>query len=104
MKLTIREVLEQLGALASDLPLGLDSPVVVAMCDGRDMEISRELEIDTLIEVDLAGKVRDAVAMLRGHPHFDKAEGRGTHFPGVAADADEALRRWTEESGGPDGS
>jgi hypothetical protein len=99
MKLTVRDVLEQLEAVARDLPLGLDSPVVVAMCDERDMEVSRELEIDTLFEVDLAGKMRDAAAMLRGHPHIDKAEGRGTHFPGVVADADEALRRWTE---GPD--
>jgi hypothetical protein len=39
MKSAVREASEQLEVLAGDFPLGLDSPVVVAMCDERDMEV-----------------------------------------------------------------
>jgi hypothetical protein len=103
--MTVREVLERLNAVAQDLPLGLESPVIVMLCDGTDAEGSRELEVDTLTWVNLkTGQDRSHAVMIRGHPHFDKEEGRPVSFRGVAADADTALREWSGKDSDSDES
>lgn len=105
MKMTVREVIERLEAAAQDMELGLDSPMIVMLCDGTDVEGSQELEIDTLTFVSKSdGSSRDFAVMIKGHPHIDKDEGQPSHFRGLASDADTALREWTGEDGGEPGS
>lgn len=97
MKMTAREVIEQLETIARDLPDGLDTHVIVMLCDGDDATASRELDIDTLTWVSKTTGVETGhAAMIRGHPHIDRGEGRGTRYPAAAGDVDEVLREWTE--------
>jgi hypothetical protein len=99
VKMTVREVIERLEAAARGLPLGINSPVMVMLCDGTDVNGSRELEIDTLTWVTEGGDSYDSAAMIKGHPHIDEEEGRQSHFPGIVSDADTMLREWSGEAG-----
>ena len=67
MKMTVREVIERLEAAARDMSLGLDSPVIVMLCDGTGSEGSHQLQIDTLrfIAEDGSGS-RDLAVMIQG--------------------------------------
>lgn len=104
MKMTVREVIERLEAVARGMDLGLDSPVTVMLCDGSGAEGSQEIEVDALrwISDDLT-ETRDFAVMIQGHPHLDRDKGHTTRFPGMANEADDALRKWTEGDEGVTG-
>lgn len=102
VKMTVREVIRRLEAAAQQLPRGLDTPVIVMLCDGTNAEGSREIEIDMLTWYNKAtGEQADDAAMIKGHPHIDRDEGDDIQLRGVVQSADEALRDWTSRTDGP---
>ncbi|MGH4017829.1 MAG: hypothetical protein ACRDT0_01010 [Pseudonocardiaceae bacterium] len=92
--MNVRQAIEQLTAAAESLPTGLDSPVRVALCDGVDVQVSDEVDIDHYTEVSPDVGVLGVFVMVRGHPHRDKDAGRSTKLRGWADQADEQLQRW----------
>jgi hypothetical protein len=92
--MNIREVIDERAALAREMPDGEHSEVRVALCDGSNIEITRALEIDTMAMLTEAGVVREQFAVVKAHPHLDDSATVGR---GVAEDADEQMRKWTED-------
>jgi hypothetical protein len=94
----IGEVIASLQAKARELPNGFDTEVCVSMCDGEGIETTRAVEVDHLAEVAPdSGQVIDYVALIQGHPHADE---RSFRAQGVAHQADDVLRQWTEDDQG----
>ena len=91
--MNIRELVDELVAVAQEMPAGERTEVRVAMCDGSNVEITRALEIDNMAMVTDSGAVREVFAIIKAHPHLDDSS---TVARGVAEDADEQLRRWAD--------
>jgi hypothetical protein len=93
--MNIREVIDQLTAVAGRMPAAYDTEVRVAMCDGANVEITRALEIDDMALLDNEMRtVKEQFVIIKAHPHLDETS---TVARGIAEDADDQLRRWTED-------
>lgn len=93
----ISDVIDQLTALARDMPGAYDTEVRVAMCDGRNVEITRVLEIDSMAVVHKETRaVTEQFVIVKAQPHLDDTS---TVARGIAEDADEHLRRWAQGDG-----
>lgn len=102
--MNVREAIEALTAAAKRTPLGLDSEFKVGLCDGSDLEESSELEIDhfALISQE-TGEVHSWYVAVKGHPHRDREQGRTTRLRGIASQADDYLKKWSEDDKGDKG-
>lgn len=98
--MNVREAIEELRAAAERTPLGLDTELRVSLCDGSGIDESAELEIDHFARISReTGEVHSWYVAVKGHPHRDQEQGRTTRMPGVANEADDYLKKWTEEQG-----
>ena len=99
--MNVREAIDALMAAAERTPLGLDSEFKVGLCDGSNLEESTELEIDHFAVVSKeTGEVHSWYVAVKGHPHRDREQGRTTRLHGVASQADEFLKKWSENDEG----
>lgn len=99
--MNVREAIDALTAAAQRTPLGLDTEFKVGLCDGSSLEESSELEIDHFALVSKeTGEVRSWYVAVKGHPHRDREHGRTTRLHGVASQADEFLKKWSENDEG----
>jgi len=89
---SVREFIERLSAAAADSPGGLDGPVELAICDGRDLQFIDRVDVGVWSTVNENARLR-AYVLIRAHYHPGDTPGRGTR--GAAADADDELRRLT---------
>jgi hypothetical protein len=97
--MTVRAVIERLTDSAASLPGGLDSPVVLAICDGEDMVIIKTVDVAVLPVIrtqEPVGEVTRLPVMVRGHQHPGDEFGPVLH--GLVADAED-LRKLTGEPG-----
>jgi hypothetical protein len=93
---TVRQLINVLSTLASELPGGMDTPVEIGVCDGTDLQLLPKVDVDEYHHVSLDGtEIRTFIA-IRAHDHPD-GSGRGMQARGVAADTDDELRKLTEE-------
>jgi hypothetical protein len=89
---SVREFIERVSAAAADSPGGLDGPVELAICDGRDLQFIDRVDVGVWSTVRENAQLRSYV-LIRAHHHPGETPGRGTR--GAAADADDELRRLT---------
>jgi hypothetical protein len=90
---SVREFIQRLTDAADNLPGGLDSPVELAICDGRDLQFIDRVDVGVWTTVPENGPLQSYV-LIRPHDH--DGGGRGPRRRGAAAHADEELRWLTE--------
>jgi hypothetical protein len=90
---SVREFIQRLTDAADHLPGGLDSPVELAICDGRDLQFVDRVDVSVWTTVPENGPLQSYV-LIRPHDHDGGSRGRRTR--GAAAHADEELRWLTE--------
>jgi hypothetical protein len=90
---SVREFIQRLTDAAGDLPGGLDSPVELAICDGRDLQFIDRVDVSVWTTVPENGPLQSYV-LVRPHDHDGGSGGR--RMRGAAAHADEELRWLTE--------
>ena len=90
---SVREFIQRLTDAAANLPGGLDSPVELAICDGRDLQFITRVDVSVWTTVPEAGPLQSYV-LIRPHDHPGDRAGPRTR--GAAAHADEELRWLTE--------
>jgi hypothetical protein len=90
---SVREFIQRLTDAADNLPGGLDSPVELAICDGRDLQFIDRVDVSVWTTVPENGPLQSYV-LIRPHDH--DGGGRGPRTRGAAAQADEELRWLTE--------
>ena len=90
---SVREFIDRLSAAASDSPGGLDGPVELAICDGRDLQFISRVDVSVWTTVPESGPLQSYV-LIRPHDHPGESPGPRTR--GAAAHADEELRWLTE--------
>jgi hypothetical protein len=89
---SVREFIQRLTDAAGNLPSGLDSPVELAICDGRDLQFIDRVDVGVWTTVPETGPLQSYV-LIRPHDH--RGENPGPRTRGAAAHADEELRRLT---------
>jgi hypothetical protein len=95
---TIREFVEGLTELADLLPDGFDTPLELGICDGEDLQLLDRVDLGPWTEVTGESlEHRSVFALLRGHHHRDDPN-PGRLLRRGAADADEELRKLTDDS------
>jgi hypothetical protein len=94
---SVREFIERLSAAAADLPDGVDGPVELAICDGKDLQFIDRVDVGVWTTVLENARLRSYV-LIRAHHHPGESPGPRTR--GAAADADEELRWLTESDDG----
>lgn len=92
----MRQLVNVLSTLAAALPDGMDTPVEIGVCDGADLQLLSEVDIDEYHHVSLDGTEGETFIAIRAHDHPD-GTGRGMRMRGVATDTDSELRKLTEE-------
>jgi hypothetical protein len=92
--MNLRDLVEAINNAAENLPDGLDSRVEVAICNGHDSAglVTRVATVETDPG---GGRGTGSVFVVRGHPHDDP---EAKAIRPAAMGADDALRRWTDES------
>jgi hypothetical protein len=90
---TVREFVQRLADAAGHLPGGMDSPVELAICDGRDLQFISRVDVSVWTTVPENGPLQSYVLI---RPHAHPGEGDGPRTRGAAAHADEELRWLTE--------
>lgn len=90
---TVREFIQRLTDAAGDLPGGVDSPVELAICDGRDLQFISRVDVSVWTTVPENGPPQSYV-LIRPHAHPGESDSPRTR--GAAAHADEELRWLTE--------
>lgn len=96
---TAQEFIEMIADTAAELDDGLDAGIEFGICDGDNLQLIDNCDIDIYSEVRTNGSPTTAkpFIVIRGHHH--PGEGKpGKLLRGVAADADEELRRLTDDS------
>ena len=94
---TVRELIEELTRAASSLPQGLDAVFELGICDGHDLQLINEIDIDfrvffrTTTDPPVAER---GTVLIRGHWHRGESPGELQH--GVTSDVDDELREMTE--------
>jgi hypothetical protein len=98
-RMTVRAFIERLTDSAAGLSGGLDSPVVLAICNGEDMVIIKTVDVAVLPVIrtqEPVGEVARQPVMVRGHQHPGDEFGPVLH--GFVADGDEELRKVTGDA------
>ncbi len=90
---TVRQFIQRLSDAAGNLPDGVDSPVELAICDGRDLQFISRVDVSVWTTVPEYGPLQSYV-LIRPHDH--PGENPGPRTRGAAAHADEELRWLTE--------
>ena len=90
---SVREFIQRLTDAAGNLPDGVDSPVELAICDGRDLQFITRVDVSVWTTVPESGPLQSYV-LIRPHDH--PGDGPGLRTRGAAANADEELRWLTE--------
>ena len=90
---SVREFIQRLTDAADNLPGGLDSPVELAVCDGKDLQFIDRVDVSVWTTVPENGPLQSYV-LIRPHDHDGSS--RGPRRRGAAADADEELRWLTK--------
>ena len=86
---SVREFIQRLTDAAGNLPGGLDSPVELAICDGRDLQFIDRVDVSVWTTVPETGPLQSYV-LIRPHDH--PGENPGPRTRGAAAHADDELR------------
>jgi hypothetical protein len=86
---SVREFIQRLTDAAGNLPDGVDSPVELAICDGRDPQFITRVDVSVWTAVPESGPLQSYV-LIRPHDHPGDSPGPRTR--GVAAHADDELR------------
>ena len=90
---SVREFIQRLTDAAGNLPDGVDSPVELAICDGRDLQFIRRVDVGVWTTVPESGPLQSYVLI---RPHAHPGDNSGIQIRGAAAHADEELRWLTE--------
>lgn len=94
----IREVIEKLQEVATNLPNGLDTEVEIHVCNGHDAPGLRttSVEVNAVWMIDEEMRpTKAAFAQIQGHPHRD--EGSGETMPMTAQIDDLVEKKATEK-------
>jgi len=94
---SVRVFIQRLTDAAGSLPGGLDSPVELAICDGRDLQFIDRVDVSVWTTVPETGPLQSYV-LIRPHDHPGESPGPRTR--GAAAHADDELRWLTERDDG----
>jgi hypothetical protein len=103
----IREVIEKLQEIATNLPNGLDTEVEIQICNGHDAPGLRttSVEVNAVWMIDEEMRTtKEAFAQIQVHPH--REEGSGETMPRTAK-IDDRVEKWvtkeqeTEEQSAP---
>jgi hypothetical protein len=97
---TAREFIAAVTEIAEQLPDGLDSAIELAICDGSAQQFIDSVEVLYQAYVrtdDSADPDRRPQVVIVGHWHPGESPGRVQR--GIAADADEELRKLTGGDG-----
>lgn len=86
---SVRKFIQRLTEAARNLPDGLDSPVELAICDGRDLQFIDRVDVSVWTTVPENGPLQSYV-LIRPHEHPGESVSPRTR--GAAAHADEELR------------
>jgi hypothetical protein len=86
---TIRQAIEVLTELASTLPDGMETQVEFGLCNGVDLQMFDEIDVDHYTHVS-EGKPDRVFVMFRAHAHPGEEPGR--QLRDATADVDEELR------------
>jgi hypothetical protein len=98
----IHELIEQLRAVAADLPNGLDSELRVHICNGSGEPalMIDSVEVHPMHQQDRETfEVYDSWAVVQAHPHLDKKPGGQVHRP-MTMDVEDVVNRWAAELAG----
>lgn len=100
--MNIREVIEKLHEVATQLPDGLDSEVQVHLCNGHDPGVmTPSIEVDTMwIQSAETLAVSSGFAIVQGHPHRD---GGGSTTRPVTAEIEDLVEKWAADQRGVEG-
>ena len=90
---SVSEFIQRLTDAAGKLPNGLDSPIELAICDGRDLQFIRRVDVGVWTTVPESGPLESYVLI---RPHAHPGDSSGIQMRGAAAHADEELRWLTE--------
>lgn len=90
---SIRKLIESLTSVATELPEGLDGSVEYAICDGKDLRIIENVDLDSYSQVAEGGAVVYRFAVIRGHLH---GPDDGRTLPGISGQVEDDLRKITE--------
>ena len=90
---SVSEFIQRLTDAAEKLPNGLDSPIELAICDGRDLQFIRRVDVGVWTTVPESGPLQSYVLI---RPHAHPGDSSGIQIRGAAAHADEELRWLTE--------
>jgi hypothetical protein len=92
---TVRGLITALTEAAGRLPDGLDTPFQFGICDGTDLHLITDVDMDvyTVHPEGPAGAVTHLL-LARAHQHPGRA---GEVWRGVGAHADDELRRLTDD-------
>lgn len=91
---TVRHLITALTESASRLPAGLDTPIRFGLCDGTDLHLIADVDVDvyTALPKDPAGDT-ERFLLVRAHQH--PGGPAGPVWRGAASHADDELRRLT---------
>lgn len=95
---TIRGVVERLLLLADRLPTGMDTRVEFGICDGKNLQLIDNVEVDHFVIAKADGQAVDVFVAFKAHQH--PGEPPGKLLPGVTADVDDELRKLAGEESG----
>ena|SRR5215471_8326995 len=90
---SVREFIQRLTEAAGKQPDGLDGPVELANCDGKDLQFITRVDVGVWTTVADSSPLQSYV-LIRPHDHPGDSPGPRTR--GAAAHADEELRWLTE--------
>lgn len=98
--MTLRGVLNMLMAVAAELPQGLNSRVEFGVCDGENLQLIDQVDVDIYTNIQTASgeEVDEPFVILRAHSHPGQTAGR--LLRGAASNADDELRKLTGDDSG----
>jgi hypothetical protein len=95
----IREVIEKLQEVATNLPNGLDTEVEIQICNGHDAPALRttSVEVNAVWVIDEEmHTTKEAFAQIQGQGHPHRDEGSGEAMP-MTAQIDDLVEKWATE-------
>lgn len=66
---TVRELVDGLRFLASDLPDGIDTQIRIGVCDGDDLQTFKHLDVSECTFVRVESPETTRFILLRAHDH-----------------------------------
>lgn len=99
---TIRDLLNGLSELAAALPDGLDTPIEAGVCNGENLHLLDNVDVDHWERhADGPASSPEVFVLLRGHLHPNENRPERV-LRGVAAGLDDELRQISDNEGGQD--